>query len=318
MSASQARRREGLSVDFAVEAIDVVTLDIAGSDGLLAGYDLMSPYVWEKDDTLHLLVRVLPNPLGPDQPTGVIYAGTSRDGLAFTMRPQPAIAPGPEDDDAGGVEDPTVVLSKERVLVFYTGVERGRRQGSLLVAQGRDMSALVKNRVLLKAPEGEGNIKEAAAARGADGRYRLFYEYAREIRPGASASRIGMAIADTLDGPWTVIDDPFGVREEAWDNWHLSTGPILSRPGKPHVMFYNGATLDARWRIGWIAFDANLENVVDRCIEPLIVPPPPQLRSGTDIAFAASCLDRGDCVHLYYSLEDRVLRRASLAWLARE
>jgi len=35
------------------------------------------------------------------------------------------------------------------------------------------------------------------------------------------------------------------------------------------------------------------------------------LRSGIDIAFAASCIDRGDhCHHLYYSLEDRVLRRA--------
>ena len=32
-------------LDFAVEAIDVVKLDIADGDGLLAGHDLMSPYV---------------------------------------------------------------------------------------------------------------------------------------------------------------------------------------------------------------------------------------------------------------------------------
>lgn len=302
-------------LDFAVEALDVVALDTARSDGLLAGYDLMSPYVWQRDGRLNLLVRVLPNPLGPDQPTGVIYAGTSTDGLTFTMQAEPAIAPGPEDNDAGGVEDPTVVFSGDKVLVFYTGVERGRAQGSLLVAQGRNITGLTKQQVLLKAPEGEGNIKEASVAKGADGRYRLFYEYAREIRPGVSASRIGMALAETMEGPWTAGDDPFTVREDAWDNWHLSTGPILSRPGEPHVMFYNGATLDARWRIGWIAFDENFESVVDRCIEPLVVPPPPQLRSGTDIAFAASCLDLRDAIHLYYSLEDRVLRRATLARL---
>lgn len=47
----------------------------------------------------------------------------------------------------------------------------------------------------------------------------------------------------------------------------------------------------------------------------MIVPPPPKLRSGTDIAFAASCLDDGELIQLYYSLEDRVLRRASLAWV---
>lgn len=315
MSATSAQGKDPIRLDFAVESIDVVTLDIAREDGLLAGYDLMSPYVWERDGVLNLLVRVLPNPLGADQPTGVIYAGTSADGLAFSMESKPAISPGPDPSDAGGVEDPTVVLSQEQILVFYTGVERGRGQGSLLVAQGRDLTGLSKKQVLLKAPDGEGNIKEATVAKGSDGRFRLLYEYAREITPGASASRIGMAIAETMEGPWTVTNDPFDVRQDDWDNWHLSTGPILSGPGKPHVMFYNGATLDARWRIGWIAFDANFKSVVDRCIEPLIVPPPPKLRSGTDIAFAASCLDRGETIELYYSLEDRVLRRATVAQL---
>ena len=262
---------ERVRLDFAVEAHNVVTLDAARSDGLLAGYDLMSPYVWQRDGAYRLLVRVLPNPLGPDDPTGIIYAGSSHDGLAFAMEEQPAIAPGPEDVDAAGVEDPTVVHSGQQVMVFYTGVEKGRRQGSLLVAQGQDLDRLEKRKVLLQAPEGEGNIKEATVAQGADGRYRLFYEYAREITPGRAASRIGMALADRLDGPWTVADDPFGVREDAWDNWHLSTGPILSQPGQPHVMFYNGATDDARWRIGWIAFDADFTRVVDRCVEPLIV-----------------------------------------------
>jgi endogenous inhibitor of DNA gyrase (YacG/DUF329 family) len=165
--------------------------------------------------------------------------------------------------------------------------------------------------------EGEGNIKEATVAQGADGRWRLFYEYARSMEDGIAASRIGMAIADRPEGPWQVVEDPFGIRPDAWDNWHLSTGPIFARPGEPPVMFYNGATLDARWRIGWVAFDADFTRVVDRCIEPLIVPPPPKLRSGIDIAFAASCLDRGHVIELYYSLEDRVLRRAALSHFVR-
>jgi predicted GH43/DUF377 family glycosyl hydrolase len=298
-----------MQINFAVEALDVVHLDIARPDGLLAGHDLMSPYVWRQDGALRLLVRVLPNPLGPTDPTGVIYAGSSTDGLSFTMQATPAITPGPDDFDAGGVEDPTVVLSEDgRLLVFYTGVDGRREQGSLLVAQGSDMASLAKQQVLLKAPEGEGNIKEATVARGADGRYRLFYEYARD-----NASRIGMALGDSPEGPWEVVDDPFPIREDAWDNWHLSTGPISAPPGQPPVMFYNGATADARWRIGWIAFDENYTRVVDRCIEPLIVPPPPKLRSGIDIAFAASCLDAGsEGLHLYYSLEDRVLRRATV------
>ncbi len=294
-----------------IEALDAVTLDIARADGLLAGHDLMSPYVWEQDGAKQLLVRVLANPLLPGDTTGTIYAGESADGLNFTMKPAPVIVPGPDFGDAGGVEDPTVVIaSAGQLLVFYTGVDGRREQGSLMVASGTSLAGLVKRSVMLRAPEGEGNIKEATVAQGADGRFRLFYEYARD-----NASRIGLALADSPEGPWEPTEDPFTVRADSWDNWHLSTGPIVSRPGKPPIMFYNGATADARWRIGWIAFDENYTRVVDRGMEPLVVPPPPKLRDGVDIAFAASCIDAGEGVYLYYSLEDRVLHRASVRLL---
>jgi predicted GH43/DUF377 family glycosyl hydrolase len=297
------------SLDFSVERIEVVQLDVARRpDGLLAGHDLMSPYVWEADGMTRMLVRVIENPLGADDPTGIIYSGHSRDGLYFEVEPQPAIEPGPDRVDSGGVEDPTVVIGDEpHLMVYFTGVDQKRSQGSLLVASGPDLRHLTKDKVALKAPEGQGNSKEATVSRGADGCWRLFYEYAKD-----NASRIGLALADDLMGPWQVVDDPFTVRPRSWDAWHLSTGPVLARAGQPTVMFYNGATADARWRIGWIAFDENFGQVVDRCIEPLLVPPPPKERAGTDIAFAASCLDHGHKIHLYYSLEDRLLRRASL------
>lgn len=298
-----------MKLAYVVEALEVVTLDIAREDGLLAGRDLMSPYVWEDSDgTKCLLVRVLRNPLEPGDPTGVIYSGTCVDGVRFKMKREPTIVPGPDFVDAGGVEDPTVVLAGEgRLLVFFTGVDGNREQGSLLVASGPDLHNLEKDRVLLSAPEGEGNIKEATVAQGADGDWRLFFEYAKD-----GASRIGLALGKGPEGPWTATADPFTVREKSWDRYHLSTGPILARPGEAPVMFYNGATDDARWRIGWIAFDENYTRVIDRCIEPMIVPPPPKLRAGVDIAFAASCLDIGGVTYLYFSLEDRVLRRAQI------
>jgi len=40
------------------------------------------------------------------------------------------------------------------------------------------------------------------------------------------------------------------------------------------------------------------------------MPPPAKDRTATDIAFAASCLVEEDGIRLYYSLEDRILRRA--------
>jgi hypothetical protein len=77
-------------------------------------------------------------------------------------------------------------------------------------------------------------------------------------------------------------------------------------------MFYNGATQDARWRIGWTAFDAEYKEVVDRCVEPLIAPPPSADRMATDIAFAASLVFGGSHIWLYFSRADRALFRATI------
>jgi len=83
------------------------------------------------------------------------------------------------------------------------------------------------------------------------------------------------------------------------------------------VMFYNGATHDARWRIGWISFDPGFTRVTGRGIEPMLVPPPALSREATDIAFAASTVIEGDRIALYFSLEDRMLRRALIGVYSR-
>ena len=85
----------------------------------------------------------------------------------------------------------------------------------------------------------------------------------------------------------------------------------MTDPNFP-VMFYNGATHDARWRIGWVAFDRDCRRVVDRGIEPLVTPPPVDDRTATDIAFAASVIEHRGAIWLYYSLEDRRLARARI------
>jgi predicted GH43/DUF377 family glycosyl hydrolase len=292
-----------MMLDYAVEQLDSVILS-EGSP--LEGMDLMSPFVWRDGDRYRMLVRGVPRPMLPTSVTGIIGGGHSSDGLRFEMEQQPVIVPGPDAFDAGGCEDPSVlVTSAGRYLVFYTGVDAARAQGSMLLAEGPDLDNLVTKNVLLQAPPGEGNIKEATIARTSTGEWRLFYEYAAN-----DASRIGMASGPSPEGPWTVLPDPFGIREDSWDNWHLSTGPMTIVDGQDPVMFYNGATHDARWRIGWISFDPTFTFVTGRGIEPMLVPPPAQDRTATDIAFAASTVMEGELIALYFSLEDRILMRA--------
>lgn len=289
-------------VAYVVEQLDPVQLD---AEPPLSHMGWMSPFVWREEGRYRMLMRGVPDPLGLHDPTGLIFAGLSDDGLVFRMGATPVIAPGPGAVDAGGVEDPTVEPLGDRLMVFYTGVDAARAQGALLVATGPNLDQLEKRAATLKAPAGEGNIKEATIATTSSGDRRLFFEYAK-----GGASRIGLAGAPALGSAWQVLDDPFGVRADAWDSWHLSTGPIVCLPGHDPVMFYNGATVDARWRIGWISFDADFTRVTARGIEPLLVPPPAKDRAATDIAFAASALVEDGRIALYYSLEDRLLNRA--------
>lgn len=288
---------------YTVEQLDSVSLS---ENSPTAEMDLMSPYVWRENGRYRIMVRGVPRPLLATSVTGIIASGSGDDGLFFRMDPDPAILPGPDAIDAGGCEDPTVLIdSAGRYLVFYTGVDAARQQGSMLVAAGPDLTRLTKQKVLLQAPPGEGNIKEATLAQTSSGDWRIFYEYAAN-----NASRIGMARGPSPDGPWLVLPDPFTIRPDSWDNWHLSTGPIVTLPGQHPVMFYNGATHDARWRIGWISFDPDFSRVSARGIEPLLVPPPAEDRTETDIAFAASAIVENSGISLYYSLEDRMLSRA--------
>lgn len=291
-------------VAYVVEQVDAVWL-IAGEP--LKSMDWMSPYVWTgPDQKLWMMMRGVPNPLEYEDPTGIIWCGYSEDGLTFVMDPRPVIVPGPESIDFGGVEDPTVVQTEDGIMVFYTGVRSNRRQASMLLASGPDPYHLTKREVVLKAPEGQGNFKEASLYQAPDRSWRLFYEYARD-----EASRIGIAKAAELGGKWEAMEDIVPAREDSWDNWHLSTGPIVQQEGRDPVMFYNGATHDARWRIGWITFDQDCERVTGRGVEPLLMPPPATDRAATDIAFAASAtLQQDGTIHLYHSLEDRLISRA--------
>jgi predicted GH43/DUF377 family glycosyl hydrolase len=298
---TEARTR----VDFNVEAIDAVQLDATAP---LKDRDLMSPFVWREDDgKLAILVRAVPTAKSDERNTGSIYYGESDDGLMFAMDNHPVLAPSPGGADAGGCEDPTVVKWRGEYVVYYTGVDESLSSGVLLHARGKDIHHLEKSGVAHASSKTQGNTKEATVERTADGRWRLFYEYARD-----NASLIGLALGPDVAGPWTEQAAPFAPRTDSWDSWHLSTGPLLTADPNMPVMFYNGATEDARWRIGWAAFNRDCTAIVDRCLEPLITPPPPLERTATDIAFAASVVLQDDRVFLYYSLADKALFRARL------
>jgi predicted GH43/DUF377 family glycosyl hydrolase len=274
----------------------------------LADMYVLSPFVWKEGDLFHLLVRAVPR--RDDEPRlkmAEIWHGLSDDGLHFEMENAPVIFPGPDLVDLDGCEDPTVLITADRIRVWYTGWNQQQETGRLLLARGPDVGRLAKAGVALDSRAPFTNPKEATVAQIEGDDWRLFFEYADE-----GASLIGQALADSADGPWRDVGQAkLRPREESWDNWHLSPGPIIDT-ADGSVMFYNGASQNAAWRIGWAAFDPALSEVIGRSSEPLVAPD--NVSGGqSDIAFAASALAEGDRIFLYLSQSDQNPRRVTLS-----
>ena len=284
-------------------------LSIARSNRLADMY-MLSPYIWRQpgEKGFHILLRAVPR--RDDEPRlkmAEIWHGVSKDGLHFEMDVAPAVFPGPDLVDLDGCEDPTVITGPDGLHLWYTGFNQKQEVGRLLLARGPDVSRLAKAGVALESRPPFANPKEAAVAPVAGGGWRMYFEYAHE-----EASLIGQAFADNLDGPWEKVKQaPLKPRKGAFDDWHLSPGPILDLPGDRRLLFYNGALREAQWRIGWAVFDPAFDTLLERCEEPLITPETAE-GSGSDIAFAASAVEAEGEVWLYYSQSDQDLRRARL------
>ncbi len=282
---------------FAVAQITPVQLERKSP---LAEMYTLSPFVWREDGTYKLLVRAVPRSDIPAEKIARIYYGESSDGIRFKMGDEPVIAPGPGEDDKDGCEDPTVATVDGTYYVYYTGWNENARRGQLLLGTGPDPNRLQKRGISLASTPGCENPKEATIVQARDGTWRLFFEFAI-----GGASKIGIARAPNVSGPWTVLEPLFDTRPDRWDSWHLSTGPVLCTDPQRPVMFYNGATRQVEWRIGWIVFDENYTRVLARCEEPMITPPRRRDQGDTDIAFAASSVELDDGIHLYYSIADK-------------
>ncbi|HEV3153867.1 MAG TPA: hypothetical protein VGZ02_08700 [Candidatus Baltobacteraceae bacterium] len=270
----------------------------------------LSPFVWKQSGEYRLLLRVVNFSPVASEKIARIHFGVSGDGIDFALDDAPAIAPGADEPgsyDSGGCEDPTLAFENGTYYVYYSGWNEHLKRGELLLAAGPDVRSLNKRGIALPSSDRVTNPKEATIVRAPDGTWRLFFEFAAEEK-----SKIGIARADRVDGPWEVLDPLFDARPDSWDSWHLSTGPVLDSDPQRPVMFYNGATRQAQWRIGWVMFDEYYTKVIARCEQPLVMPHFRRMADDTDIAFAASALEEQGKIALYYSVADQYVTRATI------
>lgn len=182
----------------------------------------------------------------------------------------------------------------------------GRSASDSLVFR-MDATPVLKPKQGLALPnaKGETNSKEATPLPDG-GVWRLLYEYAHD-----GHSLISLADGQNANGPWQEHPDPLSPRPSKWDSWHLSTGPLLRSNSEQPVMFYRGANGRADRGIGWAALTADLRKTISRCDGSLIAPPSDATRP-RDIAFEASVIGTHGTIWLYYSRNDRKLKRAPI------
>lgn len=289
------------------ELVSVQPLTLTRTNRLANMY-VLSPFVWHDGEQFRMLVRAVPR--RDDEPRlkmAEIYHGISADGLHFDMDIAPAIFPGPDEADLDGCEDPTVLPVRGGLRIWYTGYNEADKTGRLMLARGADIHSLEKRGVALDTTKLFANPKEATAVSSGKA-WRMFFEYSHD-----EASLIGEAGAESLDGPWTNRKQAAIMpRKDAWDCWHLSPGPVIGEDSDAPIMFYNGATRDAKWRIGWVVFDKGLGKIVDHCTDPLISPEGDRTDHGSDIAFAASAIEQDGFIRIYFSESDQDIRCATV------
>jgi predicted GH43/DUF377 family glycosyl hydrolase len=286
-----------------IKITEDVELKLEASPQLAAMYHL-SPYVWRDEARYAMLLRVVNQSDVAKEKVARIHYGSSEDGLRFSIDEIPVLPPGPADEDLDGCEDPTVGVHEGSCYVYYTGWNQKRGEANLMLAVGRTARKLNKRGVAIPSSAEYRNPKEATLHRAASG-WRLFFEYSRNDR-----SCIGLAAGEAIDGPWSVVPDPFRLRPNGWDRRMLSPGPLVHVADRL-IMFYNGAENDDHWKVGWISFNDDLR-VSERCDHPILHGSRPE-PGARDMAFANSAIvvDRSQ-LWLYYSVGDMQMRRASI------
>src|SRR5437588_1949973 len=151
-------------MDLTIVHVDEITLD--ASEPLARMYHL-SPYVWTEGEQYELALRAVNRSDDPSQKVARIYHGSGNDGRHFVMDEEPIIAAGPDDADAGGCEDPSVVRDRG-YHVFYSGYNPKSGETTMHVAVGRSIHRLEKRGQVLSGTRYR-NAKEAALFQAADG-----------------------------------------------------------------------------------------------------------------------------------------------------
>lgn len=196
----------------------------------------------------------------------------SHDGLHFTRRPDPVLAPETPYEKDGGVEDPRLQKFGNTFYLTYTGYNK--KDAQLCLATSRDLIHWQRKGVILPAYKGNWNTRWTKSGsivpEKIDGKYWMYW-----LGTSAdNADQMGLSFSTDLIH-WTEAT-PTPVlpkRDGKFDSRVVEPGPAPIMTPAGIVLIYNGADDALVYRTGVAVFDRHdPRKVLYRSEEPIFSP----------------------------------------------
>jgi predicted GH43/DUF377 family glycosyl hydrolase len=249
------------------------------------------------------------------QGTSRLGYAESADGVHFTRRPQPVLAPETDYEKAGGVEDPRLVKIGDTFYLTYTGYNK--KDAQLCLAKSRDLIHWDRKGVILPAYKGNWNVgwtkSGAIIPEKIDGKYWMYFL-------GTSADKtdqMGLAYStDLLHWTEATKTPVLPRRPGRFDSRVVEPGPppILTPTGI--VLIYNAADNKLVYRVAFAVFDRkDPRKLIFRSDKPIFEPEKQWEKVGQvpNVVFVEGLVRQGNRYLFYYGGADKYVGVAEAA-----
>ena len=223
----------------------------------------------------------------------------SRDGVNFTVDPNPALWPD-RASEAYGLEDPRVTEIAGTYYIAYKSVAPNGICVSL--ATTTDWQHFEKKGIIF-APE---NLDVAIFPEKVNGRFVALH---RPVPRMFGAPNMWVAYSPDLMA-WGEHHFLMGIREDAWDSGRIGAAAVPIRTERGWLEIYHGATPDNHYCLGALLLAPDEPHeIIARGTEPILSPEQPYEIDGfvPNVCFSCGALAEDDRLVIYYGGADTVM-----------
>ncbi|MEX0984384.1 MAG: glycosyltransferase [Actinomycetota bacterium] len=231
----------------------------------------------------------------------------SRDGVAFTFDPEPALVPSSTLEEYG-VEDPRITLIDGVYQMTYVAVSR---LGIVTCrASTTDFRTFERHGAMLHPDQKDVVLFPAKV----DGRYVAL----TRLMPGSFGRVLGIWIARSDDlVHWGDHQPVMLPRIGRWDEMRVGASLVPIETAAGWLVVYHGADRTNRYGTGAVLLDAEDPSIVlARTQRPILTPDAPYEKDGflRDVVFASGHVDLGEGrIRIYYGAADTSTAAADFA-----